>query len=79
LPFLRSISTVPLIVWSISILPTYIVWYLRSHGYEWYVPTWGLWLEYGSIAIAAAIVLLRRTQQITVAEVADRTATEQNP
>ena len=63
LPFLRSISTVPLIVWSISILPTYIVWYLRSRGYEWYAPTWALWLEYGSVAIAAAFVLLRRTPQ----------------
>ena len=81
LPFLRSISTVPLIVWSISILPTYIVWYLRSHGYEWYVPTWGLWLEYGSIAIAAAIMLFRRTPNAKSLESYDteRTATEQNP
>jgi len=88
LPFLRSISTVPLIVWSISILPTYIVWYLRSRGYEWYAPTWALWLEYGSVAIAAAFVLLRREPQITLPHVppnatsltnydADRTAIEQ--
>jgi alpha-1,6-mannosyltransferase len=63
LPFLRSLSTVPLIVWSISILPTYIVWYLRSRGYEWYVPAWALWLEYGSVVMAAAILLLRRTAQ----------------
>jgi len=61
LPFLRSVSSVPLIVWTISILPTYIVWYLRSRGYQWYVPTWALVLEYGSVAIAGAIVLFRRT------------------
>jgi hypothetical protein len=62
LPFVRSLSTMPLIVWSISILPTYIVWYLRSRGYEWYVPMWALLLEYGSVVLAA-IILLRRTAQ----------------
>jgi len=64
LPFMRSVSTVPLIVWSISILPTYIVWYLRSRGYEWYVPNWALLLEYGSFALAAALVMFRRAPQI---------------
>ncbi|HEY0702480.1 MAG TPA: hypothetical protein VGD60_06915 [Candidatus Acidoferrales bacterium] len=63
LPFLRSLSTVPLIVWSISILPTYLVWYLRSRGYEWYVPNWILALEFGSVVIAAALVLLQRAAQ----------------
>lgn len=67
LPFLRSMSTVPLVIWTISILPTFIVWYLRSRGYEWYVPNWALLLEYGSVAIAAAFVLLRRTTQPVVA------------
>jgi alpha-1,6-mannosyltransferase len=60
LPFLRSKSTVPLMVWSISILPTYIVWHLRSlGGYEWRVPVSVLFLEYGSVLIAATIVMLR--------------------
>lgn len=74
LPFLRSLSTVPLIVWSISILPTYIVWYLRSRGYEWYVPTWALWLEYGSVAVAGVIVVLRPTVQINLAHPAPDSA-----
>jgi alpha-1,6-mannosyltransferase len=74
LPFLRSLSTVPLIVWSISILPTYIVWYLRSRGYEWYVPTWALWLEYGSVAVAGVIVVLRATAQINLAHPAPDSA-----
>jgi hypothetical protein len=64
LPFMRSVSTVPLIVWSISILPTYIVWYLRSRGYEWYVPNWALLLEYGSFALAAALGIFQRAPQI---------------
>jgi hypothetical protein len=69
LPFLRSSSTLPLMVWTVSILPTYYVWHLRSLGHEWQVPGWVLLLEYGSVAIAAAIVWHRhRTQPIVVAE-----------
>jgi alpha-1,6-mannosyltransferase len=60
LPFLRSTSTLPIMVWTISILPTYFVWHLRSLGQEWKVPGWILLLEYGSVAIAAAIVSSRR-------------------
>jgi hypothetical protein len=63
LPFLRSTSTVPLVVWTISIFPTYLIWHLRSLGREWHLPLWVLLLEYGSVAIAAAIVLLRRKSQ----------------
>jgi hypothetical protein len=53
LPFLRSASMFPLMVWTVSILSTYLVWYLRSLGYEWEVPIWLLLLEYGSVGIAA--------------------------
>jgi uncharacterized membrane protein len=63
LPFLRSTSTLPLIIWTISILPTYIIWHLRSLGREWHLPLWVLLLEYGAVATAAAIVLLRRKSQ----------------
>jgi alpha-1,6-mannosyltransferase len=59
LPFLRSLSTLPLTVWTVSILLTYSAWYLRSGGHEWQVPGWVLLLEYGSAATAAAIVCLR--------------------
>lgn len=60
LPFLRSRATLPLIVWTVSILPTYIVWHLRSLGHEWHVPAWVLLLEYGAVGMAAAAVSLRR-------------------
>jgi len=64
LPFLRSTaSTLPLVVWTVSILPTYFVWHLRALGGEWHVPGWILWLEYGSVALSTAIVLLRRKAQ----------------
>jgi len=60
LPFLRSISTVPLIVWTLSIVPTYYVWHLRTVGRQWLVPDWIMLLEYGSVALVAAIITLRR-------------------
>jgi hypothetical protein len=66
LPFLRSTSTLPLMVWTVSILPTYIVWHLRSLGYEWQVPGWILLLQYGSVAIACAIVSRRGMAQPVV-------------
>jgi hypothetical protein len=60
LPFLRSASTVPIIVWTVSIIPTYYVWYLRTLGRPWLVPGWIMLLEYGSVAIAGAMIALRR-------------------
>ena len=60
LPFLRSTATVPLMLWTLSILPTYYVWHLRVVGQQWRVPGWIMILEYGSVAIAAAILALRR-------------------
>jgi len=60
LPFLRSVSTLPIIIWTVSIIPTYIVWHLRTVGHPWVLPNWVLWLEYGAVAVTAAIVLLRR-------------------
>ncbi len=60
LPFVRSVSTLPIIIWTVSIIPTYIVWHLRALGHPWGLPGWILLLEYGSVAITAAIILWRR-------------------
>jgi alpha-1,6-mannosyltransferase len=60
LPFIRSTSTMPIIVWTLSIIPTYYVWHLRTVGRPWLVPDWIMMLEYGSVAVAAAIIALRR-------------------
>ncbi len=60
LPFMRSTSTVPIIIWTLSIIPTYYVWHLRTVGRPWLVPDWIMMLEYGSVAVAAAIIALRR-------------------
>lgn len=60
LPFLRSASTVPLLVWTVSIIPTYYVWHLRTLGRQWAVPDWIMLLEFGSVVIAAAAIVYRR-------------------
>jgi len=59
LPFIKSTSTVPIMVWTLSIIPTYYVWHLRTVGRPWLVPDWILLLEYGSVAVAVAIIALR--------------------
>jgi hypothetical protein len=67
LPFVRSASTVPLIIWTISIIPTYYVWHLRAIGRPWAVPGWIMLLEFGSMAIAGAIIVPRRFTRPAVA------------
>jgi alpha-1,6-mannosyltransferase len=60
LPFVRSASTVPIIVWTVSIIPTYYVWHLRTLGRPWLAPGWVMLLEYGSVAMAGGIIGFRR-------------------
>jgi alpha-1,6-mannosyltransferase len=60
LPFVRSASTLPIIIWTVSIIPTYYVWHLRLLGHPWALPAWMMVLEYGAVAISIAIVAFRR-------------------
>jgi alpha-1,6-mannosyltransferase len=66
LPFVRSASTVPLILWTVSIIPTYYVWHLRTLGRPWLVPWWIMLLEYGFVAMAGAIILFCRFTRAAV-------------
>lgn len=52
-PFLVGRSTLPLLVWTVSIQVAYVVWD-RPVGAPWAVPGWALLVEYGALAIAAA-------------------------
>ena len=57
LPFLTSASTLLLTIWTVSIIPTYVQWHLRTLGRPWgALPGWVMLLEYGCVAIAAAII-----------------------
>ena len=61
LPFLTSPSTLLIIFWTVSIIPIYVQWHMRTLGRPWgALPGWVMLLEYGCLAIAAAIILLRR-------------------
>ena len=62
-PFVGSASTVPLLIWTVSIIPTYYVWHLRSLGRLWVLPGWVMPLEYGAVGLAAATVVFRRSKQ----------------
>jgi alpha-1,6-mannosyltransferase len=66
LPFARSVATVPMIIWTVSIIPTYYVWHLRTLGRPWVVPGWILLLEYGAVASAGTIIAFRRFTRLDV-------------
>jgi alpha-1,6-mannosyltransferase len=64
LPFLTSASTLLIILWTVSIIPTYVQWHLRALGRPWgSLPGWVMLLEYGCLAIAGVIIGLRRSPQ----------------
>ena len=59
LPFLVSLSTLPIIVWTVAIIPTYVMWHFRALGRPWgALPVWVMLLEYGCVATAGAILTL---------------------
>ena len=61
LPFLTSASTLLIVLWTVSIIPVYLQWHLRSLGRPWgALPGWVMLLEYGCVATAAAIIALHR-------------------
>ena len=64
LPFLMSVSTLLVIIWTVSIIPTYVQWHLRTTGRPWgALPRWVMLVEYGCVALAAGISVLRRIPQ----------------
>ncbi|PYX24766.1 MAG: hypothetical protein DMG87_02925 [Acidobacteria bacterium] len=67
LPFLMSASTLLIIVWTVSIIPVYVMWYLRALGRPWgALPGWVMLVEYGCVAAAGAILVLHKVTRPTV-------------
>ena len=61
LPFLTSASTLLIVIWTVSIFPTYVMWHMRTLGHPWgALPGWVMLLEYVCVAMTAAIILLCR-------------------
>ena len=58
-PFLVVPQTMPLTIWTVSILSTYVAW--RRVGVPWGVPVWVLVVEYGPM-LGAAVWFWRRNR-----------------
>ena len=56
-PFLVSRETWPLMAWTISIIPVYVVWELARGGGPWVVPSGVMAVEYGTLALATVLLL----------------------
>ena len=59
-PFLFSNATAPLIAWTFSVMPVYLVWQLPYYRKLWAVPPLVLVIEYGIAGAAAVLAALRR-------------------
>lgn len=76
-PFLVGPETMPLTIWTVSILCTYVVWQLA--GVPWAVPGWALLVEYGALLGAslwlASLRLWRRNRPGRPAELSSSPST----
>jgi alpha-1,6-mannosyltransferase len=66
-PFLFTVATIPLNVWTMSIIVVYEVWFLSRNGGRWRAPLWVTVVEFIPVIVAAMIVV-RRTQRTQPAE-----------
>lgn len=65
MPFLMSPSTLLMILWTVTIIPTYTMWHLSSVRGAWgSLPGWTMEVEYGGVALVAAVVVLRRIARV---------------
>ena len=66
-PFLFSVATLPIAVWTITVIPTYIVWELATLGARWVVPVALMGWEY-AIPVGIAIYLAWRAYALAGAK-----------
>ena len=57
-PFLFTTAALPLVVWTYSVLPVYLVWHLSRQGHRWVVPHWVMGIEYGAELIALLVLVV---------------------
>lgn len=59
-PFLLTAATLPLIAWTLTVIPTYVVWDLAfNHAARWAVPRGVMIVEYAIPVVVAAIIAWR--------------------
>ena len=74
-PFLLTTSTLPLSVWTWTVLPVYLVWEWAQFGGRWRVPGWLMTVEYGAVSIALLLLMIW-SRRVTPAPVSHRPAVE---
>jgi hypothetical protein len=62
-PFLWSRPNLPLLVWTITSLPVYLVWERVKHGARWTVPWWIIVAEFGLVLLSLVIFLRSQRSQ----------------
>jgi hypothetical protein len=70
-PFLFTRAALPLIVWTYSVIPVYIVWHLSKFGHRWFVPAPVMWVEFG-VVVAAALLTVPKVRQVLTSAGAQR-------
>jgi hypothetical protein len=76
-PFLFGVATLPLTVWTLTVIGTYVVWQIARNGGRWVVPSAVMSIEYAVPSTLAMLMLLRRTQN--PAEPSRTQSTQSNP
>lgn len=61
-PFLWARAAGPLILWTLSVLPVYLVWHLPHYRRQWTVPWYVELLEYGAVLACGAVLVWRARQ-----------------
>lgn len=72
-PFLVVTATLPLIAWTISVIPVYVVWEMARADGRWVVPVWILALQYSVVLAVFAGVFVRRRRRLNVTPAASTT------
>jgi alpha-1,6-mannosyltransferase len=63
-PFLFTRATIPLVVWTYSVIPVYIVWYLSKFGHRWFVPPPVVIAEFGIVVAAMLSIVALRARKV---------------
>jgi hypothetical protein len=61
-PFLVTRATRPLLVWTWTIIPVYIVWDRATRGAAWRVPNWLMVVEYGLVVVTIVLLVIADKQ-----------------
>ena len=77
-PFLLTTSTLPLTVWTWTVLPVYLVWEWAQSGARWQVPGWLMTAEYGAVSLAVLFLMIR-LRTMAPAVVSEQQAVEARP